>query len=141
MKIMIDTNIALDVLLNRTPALQSSLAILKLAALDKITGIITTNAVTDMFYVLNKNSKDSVKSRSAVEQLLKLVKLEAVIPSDIFSAFSSDVDDFEDAVVSMVANRIKSDFIVTGNINDFTKSPVPAIKPCDFLSKYFPNTL
>jgi len=78
MKIIIDTNVALDVLLNRIEFLHASYTVLKLSALGKITGILTTNAVTDMFYVLRKNSKDAIKSRQSVSQLIKLVTLEAI---------------------------------------------------------------
>jgi len=59
MKIVIDTNIALDVLLNRTEFIQSSHDILKLSAQDKVSGFLTTNTITDMFYVLYKNSNET----------------------------------------------------------------------------------
>ena len=62
MKIIIDTNIALDVLLNRIEFFQASHDILKLFALDKVAGFVTANAVTDMFYTLHKNSRDALKS-------------------------------------------------------------------------------
>jgi len=135
MKIIIDTNVALDVLLNRTEFLQASHNILKLSAQDKITGILTTNTVTDMFYVFRKNSKDAVKSRHAVAQLIKLVTLEAIVPADVSLALASDITDLEDAVVSFAAKRIRADYIVTRNTKDFTSSPVPAITPADFLNK------
>ena len=137
MKIIIDTNVALDVLLNRTEFLQASHNILKLSAQDKITGILTTNTVTDMFYVLRKNSKDAVKSRQAVAQLIKLITLEAIVPADVSFALASDITDLEDAVVSFAAKRIRADYIVTRNTKDFTSSPVPAITPADFLNKFF----
>ena len=136
MKIIIDTNIALDVLFNRVEFFQESYEILKLTALESIAGFITTNAVTDMYFVLNKNSKDALKSRNAVEQLVKLVNLESIIPGDIMAAFASNITDFEDAVVSSAAKRIKADYIVTRNEKDFTSSPVPAIAPIDFLDKF-----
>ena len=44
--------------------------------------------------------------------------------------------DFEDAAVAMVAKTSGSDFIVTRNVDDFLRSPVPAITPVDFLSQF-----
>jgi len=137
MKIIIDTNVALDVLLNRTEFLQSSHDILKLSAQDRVSGFLTTTTITDMFYVLHKNSKDALKSRQAIAQLIKLVTLEAIAPSDISHALASDITDLEDAVVCFAARRIKADYIVTRNIIDFINSPVPAITPTDFIDKYF----
>jgi len=137
MKIIIDTNVALDVLLNRTEFLQSSHDILKLSALDRVNGFLTTNTITDMFYVLHKNSKDALKSRQAIAQLIKLVTLEAVVPSDISLALASNITDLEDAIVCFAAKRIKADYIVTRNTTDFINSPVPAITPADFMDSFF----
>jgi predicted nucleic acid-binding protein len=137
MKIIIDTNIALDVLLNRTEFLQPSNHVLKLSALGKVKGFLTTNTITDMFYVLYRNSKDASKSREAITKLIKLITLEAVLPSDISLALTSDIADLEDAVICFAAKRIKADYIVTRNIADYTNSPIPAIEPVDFISTHF----
>jgi len=137
MKIIIDTNVALDVLLNRTEFFQSSHDILKLSAQDKVTAFLTTNTITDMFYVLYKNSKDALKSKQAIAQLLKLVTLEAITPSDISLALTSNIIDFEDAVICFAAKRIKADYIVTRNADDFTASPVKAMSPADFIGEFF----
>ena len=140
MKIIIDTNVALDVLLNRTEFLQSSHNILKLSAQDRVAGFLTTNTITDMFYVLNKNSKDALKSKQAIAQLIKLVTLEAIIPSDISLALASKIIDFEDAVLCFAAKRIKADYIVTRNVSDFTDSPIPAMTPAEFIDNFFKET-
>jgi len=137
MKIVIDTNIALDVLLNRTEFLQSSLDILKLSAQDKVAAFFTTNTITDMFYALNKNSKDTLKSKQAIAQLIKLVTLEAITPSDISLALASDIINFEDAVLCFAAKRIKADYIVTRNTGDFKNSPIQAMSPADFIGEFF----
>ena len=140
MKIIIDTNVALDVLLNRTEFVQSSHDILKLSAQDRVNGFLTTNTITDIFYVLHKNSKDALKSRQAIAQLIKLVTLEAIVPSDISRALTSNIIDLEDAIVCFAAKRIKADYIVTRNTIDFTNSPVPAMTPVDFMDKFFKET-
>jgi hypothetical protein len=41
--------------------------------------------------------------------------------------------DFEDAVQSSCARRVKADYIITRNVKDFEKSPVPAILPSEAL--------
>jgi len=137
MKIIIDTNVALDVLLNRTEFFQPSHDILKLSAQDRVVGFLTTNTITDMFYVLYKNSKDALKSKQAIAQLIKLVTLEAITPSDISLALVSNIIDFEDAVLCFAAKRIKADYIITRNTSDFTDSPVQAMSPACFIGKFF----
>lgn len=63
----------------------------------------------------------------------------SVTRNDCLKAFSLPVNDYEDAVLARCAKRIKADFIITRNVKDFIKSPVKAILPQEFLSKYFPS--
>ena len=46
---------------------------------------------------------------------------------------------FEDALVSVCAKRVKAEYIVTRNSNDFVRSDVPTVSPEDFLDKFFPD--
>jgi len=45
-------------------------------------------------------------------------------------------DDFEDAVQSVTAERIRTDYIITRNIRDFRKSKVPSLTPTEFLARF-----
>jgi len=47
--------------------------------------------------------------------------------------FDTNIPDFEDSVVSAIANRNEADYIITRNVDDFVKSSVQAISPSDFL--------
>ena len=53
--------------------------------------------------------------------------------SDIFHALASETSDFEDAVMIETALRFHADCIVTRNIKDYKKSPVPIYSPEEFL--------
>ena len=48
MKVMIDTNIVLDVFLQREPFFQASYEVMKQSAMEKLEGIITASAATDI---------------------------------------------------------------------------------------------
>jgi len=133
MKILIDTNIVLDVLLRRTDFFDASYNVLKLATLGKVEALVTANSITDIYYILYRANKDIVKSKDAIVQLLSLVGIADVLASDIMTALSSKVTDFENALVGAIAKRAKADYIVTRNTKDFENSPVPAIDPQDFL--------
>ncbi len=135
MKIFIDTNIVLDVLLHRTDFFDASYNVLKLAALDKTKAFVTANSITDIYYILHRANKDHVKSKDAIVKLLSLVGIADVLASDIINSLLSKVTDFEDALVGAIAKRVKAHYIVTRNTKDFEKSPVPAIDPQDFLIK------
>jgi len=134
MKILIDTNVALDVLLNRVQFVQAAHAVFKQSAQEKVLGVITTNTFTDMYYILYKQSKDAATSQMAITQLLKLVTLEAIIPADVSQALASNIADLEDAILCFAAQRLHADYIVTRNVADFTHSPVPAITPVEYMN-------
>jgi len=68
---------------------------------------------------------------------LQLIDIIDVTAKDVRNAFHPDVGDFEDELISVCAERAKIDYIITRNTKDFTNSPVPAITPEDFLTKFF----
>ena len=61
-KVLFDTNVILDVILDRKLFSKSSLEALKLAENKRITGLITASAVTDVYYVINKELKKHTES-------------------------------------------------------------------------------
>ena len=131
MKIILDTNIVLDVIMKREPFYDISYGVIKQAILDNTEMIMPTSTVTDAYYVLNRSDKANAKA--VLEQFIRLVEMSEVIPEDIMAAFASEMADFEDAVIVAVAARIGADYIVTRNKKDFTHSSVPAIAPQDIL--------
>ena len=127
MKLLLDTNIVVDVISKRD-GFEDSLNLLKSCELGIVDGFVSATTVTDIMYILRKHiDPDSV--RDAVQALLLIVDVAGVLKSDISSAFLSSVTDFEDAVQSSCAERIKADYIVTHNTKDFGESSVPAILP------------
>ena len=66
-----------------------------------------------------------------------VVRYFAVIPADaaVFRfARTLGMEDFEDAVVAASAATSGCAHIITRNVADFQKSPVPALQPAEFLS-------
>ncbi|ADI00982.1 MAG TPA: PIN domain-containing protein [Syntrophothermus lipocalidus] len=135
MRLLVDTNVVLDVLMHRKEFFDASYEVLKLSALDKAEILITANTITDIYYIFQRANKDHAKSKEAIVKLLKLVTIADVLASDIMNALSSKVTDFEDALVGAIAKRVKAAYIVTRNTKDFRDSPVPAIDPRDFLAQ------
>jgi PIN domain nuclease of toxin-antitoxin system len=91
MKVLLDTNVVVDILSKRG-GYEDSLRILALCEMCRITGFVSAVTVTDVMYILRKHiSPDTV--RSAVQTLLIIVKVEDVLKSDISAAFSSDMKD------------------------------------------------
>jgi predicted nucleic acid-binding protein len=132
MKILIDTNVALDVLLNRIPFYASSVAILALADKKIITGYISASAITDIFYLSEKDLGKKT-AKDYLKNLFSVFKPATVTDSHIYQALALDWDDFEDSVQYIVGESFSADYIVTRNTQDYTSGSIPAITPEEFI--------
>ncbi len=132
MKVLVDTNIILDVLCNRLEFVEASSKVWKLCELDIIDGFISALSVTNIVYILRKEltPQKTQEMINIIALIFKIVDLKAVDLKNASDTYSSD---FEDAVQISQANRIGADYIITRNIRDFKESKVSAVKPVDFL--------
>ena len=129
---LFDTNVALDVLLERYPLSQDSFAIFQLANLERITGYISASAVTDIFYISAKKLGKKT-AKEAIKQLLQIYYPATVTDEDIYHALDLTWDDFEDSVQFTVGEGLCVDYIVTRNTQDFSSGHIPAVTPEQFL--------
>lgn len=133
MKIMCDTNIILDVLLEREPFFGDSYKVLLLCESRDIDGYITASSITDIFYLIHKYTHSADITYEALGKILKIVNICSVTDSDVDKAYSQRANDFEDCLVSVCAARIGCDYIVTRNLKDFKDFAVSAISPSELL--------
>jgi predicted nucleic acid-binding protein len=136
MKVLIDTNVILDVLQKREPHYETSAAVLKLCG-PRLRGYISANQTTDIFYVLRRHGHDATKAKAILKKLTDNVKILDVTAADVDNALASAMPDFEDALLAAQALRQKAEYIVTRNENDYKLSQVPAISPQAFLDKLY----
>jgi predicted nucleic acid-binding protein len=133
MKIFIDNNIVIDALLTRQPFDKAAELLLK-QCVDLHDGYLSTNSLTNIFYVLKK-SIGAVKAKSVVKELIELYKIISVTDEDCINALFLSMNDFEDALIATCAQKIKADYIVTRDeLFIKAKAPVKIISPADFLS-------
>ncbi|MCL2499667.1 MAG: PIN domain-containing protein [Defluviitaleaceae bacterium] len=111
MKIVIDNNILLDALLNRTPFHEPAQQIL-LACAETHEGCITANSLTDIYYMLNKMTNAS-NAKASVKKLMGLFTVLPVSGEECANALLYPMDDFEDALIVECAKKAKADCIVT----------------------------
>jgi predicted nucleic acid-binding protein len=134
MKLLIDTNVVLDVLLNRQPFCEDAAKVLKLVARRNIEEYISASAITDIYYIANKMIRDKTKVRKLIEQLLKVVKIAAVSSEEINKALELKWNDFEDSVQYSVALLADMDGIITRNTSDYIDSDINIWTPKEFLN-------
>lgn len=131
MTVLIDTNVILDYVLKREPFAEAARDCLDRLMSGKAKIWLTASTVTDIYYVTRRALHESAKAKEVITKLLNAFQIAGVDKSDCIDALDIGVGDYEDALVSVCAKKIKAEFIITRNIKDFTNSPVPAILPED----------
>ena len=128
--VLIDTNVILDVFLEREPHYTNSKNVLYQLDDGNFHGFITAITVVNIFYHVEKY-RDSEMAFSSVKHLLTNSDI-IVLGVDkyvLMTALDSKMTDFEDAVQASAADFAELDFIVTRNQRDFHHSPIPAVSP------------
>lgn len=134
MKVLIDTNIILDVLCKRPAFYEDSAKIFKLCEVKKISGVISALSIPHIMYILRKEL-DADKTREILDSLMLIFSVADLKADDLKKAADMRFKDYEDAIQSACATRIKANYIVTRNIKDFSESKVTAIKPAELLDR------
>lgn len=134
MKILIDTNIIIDYLVDRVPFADHAEKVLELCRSGKVKGFLTASAITDIYYVISKTIGRE-KSLEAIRTLCSILDIANVGKADILGAMELGMPDYEDALAAQCAKRIKADYIITRNTAGFIASPVPAAEPASFLEQ------
>lgn len=133
MKLLIDTNIILDQLLDRKPFSNESNILFKMAEDKEAYEYVSASAMTDIYYLVQKELKDTYETQRKIEDLLSLISILDVNNDDIREALNLHWNDFEDAVQYIVAKRNNVDYIITRNVKDFENCEIPVVTPVEFL--------
>lgn len=136
MKIMCDTNVIIDVLLEREPFAEASCRVLSLCEEHKIEGFVSVSSVTDIYYLVRKYTHSTELAYKAVGKLLEIVKVCSVSNNDVLTAFQRKARDFEDCLVATCAKSIRCSCIVTRNKKDFEEFDIPLLTPEELLQQF-----
>lgn len=133
MKVLVDTNVVLDVLLNRRPFADAAARVFALVEKSRIQGFLCATTVTTVDYLLGQALVPH-QARAALQRLLDLFEIAPVNRPVLEQALCSEIADFEDAVIEQSARIVSVDVIATRNLKDFRKSAVTAFDPLELLS-------
>lgn len=133
MKLLIDTNVVLDVLLKREPFFEAAAEVLGLTQRSDVREYVSASAITDIHYIAEKQMKDHAAVRDLLKRLLMVVSVAAVSEREIQNALSLAWPDFEDSVQYSVALLNEMDGIVTRNPTDYQESSIQIWLPDQIL--------
>ena len=132
-KILIDTNVLLDYLLEREPFFEDARGVILSCTDGKVKGCIAAHSIPNMFFILRKDYNIKER-RELLTALCKIFDVEGIDRSKLISGLQNEnFSDFEDCLQMECAITYGADYIVTRNVADYTTSEVKAITPKEYL--------
>ena len=132
--ILLDTDVLLDVALDRAPHAEASSALLDLLERRPRMAFVAWHTVANFLHLVSPTRG----AREARDFLLDLTGFVTVAPTDTADlryAASLPLPDLEDAMQVAAARACGAQYIATRNVKDFRKSPVPARTPAELLEE------
>ena len=125
---LIDTNVALDWLLDRKPWSDEAQPLWAARDAGRLVAYLPASVVTDIFYIVRRQA-DIPTAFRAIDRVFAAFGLFAVDAALLQQARAMPGADFEDNVQIVCAMNAQLDLIVTRNTADFRHSPVQVIEP------------
>ena len=128
MKVLFDTNVVLDLLLDRAPFSEASARVLSRVEAGELVGYLCATTVTTIHYLASK----PLGAQRAIAEVRKLLALFEIAPVNrpiLENALDSGFSDFEDSVLHAAACLVGAEAIVTRNESDFSRSEIPVYSP------------
>lgn len=132
MRLLLDTNVILDIALKRHPFFTQAALLLKTTRKQGHQLVVTATSITDIYYIMRK-AKGREKALGFIESLLKFADVASVDKQVVIQALRSDLDDFEDAVQEAAAKHDAIAAIITRDKKDFARSDLEVHSPESFV--------
>lgn len=132
MKVLADTNIWLDVLMDRAPHDVMSKAALAACINDEVAVLVAATSLKDIFYLVRKH----LGAPSAYEAVRNVLGIAEVAPTDGLvckSALDLEKPDYEDGVIAASALAENVDCIITRDASAFESIGVAKHTPEEFM--------
>ena len=132
MKILFDTNVILDVLLDREPFSSIAAKLFSRVETGEITGYVCATTITTLHYLTRKVVGDELALKE-INKLMLLFEIAPVNRAVLDAALKSGFKDFEDAVVHESGVYKETQGIVTRDSAGFKKSKINVYSPEELL--------
>lgn len=133
LRLLVDLNIVLDVVLKRDPWYRDAMTLLHAVSSGAAKGYVASHAVATLYFVVNK-ANGRVAAVTAVTDILSICEVAPMGSQDFQRALALGFADFEDALHVAAALQTGCAYIVTRNAKDFKGSPVPVRTAGELLS-------
>ncbi len=130
MRILFDTDVILDLLLDREPFNATAAWLVNRVHTGELEGFISAITLTTIFYLARK-AVGNKRARSYIEDLLKIFQVALVNKAVLETALALPIKDYEDAVQHASAELAGAEGIVTRNVPDFKQATLKVYTPVE----------
>jgi len=127
MRVLLDTDVLLDVGLRRQPWFEASKAVLVLAQAGELRSFVAWHSVANLHYLIRP--RGAADARDFLRDLFRFARVASVGHADMEFALELDMSDLGDAMQAAAAVACRAARIVTRNTRHYRGSPVPAVTP------------
>jgi len=131
MKVYVDSDVILDVLLGRDVFLCESSQILNRCERGEMLGCTTALAIANIHYILRRY--DAKKAKKAIQSLRDIFNILPVSDREIGQSLDSNFKDFEDGVQNFVVGNYGCSLVLTRNKKDYVSSLLKVLTPKEYL--------
>lgn len=132
--IFLDTNIILDIALERPIFFQHSSKIFEKLAEGRILCFLSATSIKDIYFLISKEKSKEI-AKEFILDLVEIMQILAVDRNIVIHAVNSDFSDFEDSIQNSVADLNGIDWIITRNKKDFRQSRLQVLSPEEALER------
>jgi predicted nucleic acid-binding protein len=129
MRLLVDINVALDVILERDPWVTEGALLFSAVQERRAEGYLAGHTIPTIHYIVRENRRDRAVADAAVGKLLRIFTVVGAENAELHQALALGFPDFEDAVQVACAVKVNAEWIVTRNLKDFKKSPIACEPP------------
>ncbi len=133
MRVLLDTNVILDLLLDREGFAEEAVAIWDAGNNGQIEMFVAAITPTTIFYITRKKKGADI-ARQYIADILACTQICPLHQQVFLAAETLQFNDYEDAVQMASAMFSRLDCIVTRDQKDFKNSPLPIYSPTEFLA-------
>jgi predicted nucleic acid-binding protein len=135
LKILVDTDVLLDVALDRKAFVDESSAVLEWCQQTPGSALIAWHTVSNIYYMLRVARSDA-KGREFVADLLSFTDVCSGGTEAVRRALTMRLGDFEDALQITAAISGGAHCVITRNVIDYRNSVIQPLTPSEFIARF-----
>ncbi len=133
-RILLDTNIILDVILERQPFVKNAVKLIELSIGRNDRLFITASTITDIYYIAKRRAGHNTTIQF-IKELLGFIDVVAIDKVTVINALNNKMSDFEDAIQTEAARQNRIHILIARNIKDFDNLEIEVLLPEDYIDK------